>query len=140
MTKETEMRERTKESKAKESNTLSLTPAGAHTHKREELQRIARSIPTVEQVISFAKSILGFNDEHFCREWYRQMSMAFWCDEFGNLIRNWGWVFNKWRLNKDLFERLRDPERIPDARKGGAKRKSDNWRGTKREEVGNVLG
>ena len=55
-------------------------------------------------------------------------------------LRNWGWVFNKWRLNKDLFERLRDPERIPDARKGGAKRKSDNWRGTKKEEVGNVLG
>ena len=163
MSKETEMRERTKESKAKESNTLSLTPAGAHTPTptregaapavetaapdnplagltREELQRIARTRPTVEQVISFAKSILGFNDEHFCREWYRQMSMAFWCDEFGNLIRNWGWVFNKWRLNKDLFERLRDPERIPDARKGGAKRKSDNWRGTNPKEVGNVLG
>ena len=140
MTKENEMRERTKESKVKESNTLSLTPAGARTHTREELQQIARSIPTVDQVISFAKYILGFNDEHFCREWHRQMEMAFWCDEFGNLIRNWGWVFNKWRLNKDLFERLRDPERIPDARKGGAKRKSDNWRGTKREEVGNVLG
>ena len=140
MSKENEKRERTKESKAKESNTLSLTPAGAHTPTREELQRIARSIPTVEQVISFAHSIIGFTDDDFIREWHRQMSMAFWCDEFGNPIRNWGWVFNKWRLNKDLFERLRDPERIPDARKGGAKRKSDNWRGTKREEVGNVLG
>ena len=140
MTKENEKRERTKESKEKESNTLSLTPAGAHTHTREVLQRIARSIPTVEQVIGFAKYILGFNDEHFCREWHRQMEMAFWCDEFGNPIRNWGWVFNKWRLNRKLFEKLRDPGRIPDARKGGAKRKSDNWRGTKREEVGNVLG
>ena len=135
MSKENEKRERTKESKEKESISL------AHSARtREELQQIARSIPTVEQVISFSKCILGFDDEHFCREWHRQMEMAFWCDEFGNPIRNWGWVFNKWRLNKDLFERLRDPERIPDARKGGAKRKSDNWRGTKREEVGNVLG
>ena len=107
MSKENEKRERTKESKEKESTSL------AHTARtREELQRIARSIPTVEQVIGFAKYILGFNDEHFCREWHRQMEMAFWCDEFGNPIRNWGWVFNKWRLNKDLFERLRDPERI----------------------------
>ena len=141
MSKENEKRERTKESKVKESNTLSLTPAGARTPAREELQQIARSIPTVEQVISLSKCILGFDDEHFCREWHRQMQMAFWCDEFGNPIRNWGWVFNKWRLNKELFERLRDPDRIPDARNGGgAKRKSDNWRGTKREEVGSVLG
>ena len=135
MTKENEKRERTKESKDKESTSL------AHSARtREELQLIARSIPSVEQAISFAHSIIGFTDDDFIREWHRQMSMAFWCDEFGNPIRNWGWVFNKWRLNKKLFERLRDPERIPDARKGGAKRKGDNWRGTKREEVGNVLG
>lgn len=134
--KENEMRERSKESKEKESNSLALS-----ARTREELQQIARSIPSVEQVISFAHSIIGFTDDDFIREWHRQMSMAFWCDEFGNPIRNWGWVFNKWRLNKKLFDRLRDPDRISDARKGGdAKRKSDNWRGTKREEIGNVLG
>ena len=134
--KENEMRERSKESKEKESNSLALS-----ARTREELQQIARSIPSVEQVISFAHSIIGFTDDDFIREWHRQMSMAFWCDEFGNPIRNWGWVFNKWRLNKKLFEKLRDPDRISDARKGGdAKRKSDNWRGTKREEIGNVLG
>ena len=114
MSKENEKRERTKESKEKESNTLSHS-----ARAREELQQIARSIPTVEQVISFAHSIIGFTDDDFIREWHRQMSMAFWCDEFGNPIRNWGWVFNKWRLNKKLFEKLRDPNRIPDARKGG---------------------
>ena len=120
MGKENEKRERTKESKAKESISL------AHSARtREEIQQIARSIPTVEQVISFAHTIIGFTDDDFIREWHRQMSMAFWCDEFGNPIRNWGWVFNKWRLNKRLFERLRDPERIPDARKGSAKRKRE---------------
>ena len=117
MTKENEKRERTKESKVKESTSL------AHSARtREELQQIARSIPTVEQVISFAKNILGFNDVHFCREWHRQMEMAFWCDEFGNPIRNWGWVFNKWRLNKDLFERLKDLC-VPLRLNGGDKRK-----------------
>ena len=137
MSKENEKRERTKESKEKESTSL------AHSARtREELQQIARSIPTVEQVISFANSIIGFTDDDFCREWHRQMSMAFWCDESGNPIRNWGYVFNKWRLNKKLFERLRDPERIADARKsgGGSPRKADNWRGTNPKEVGNVLG
>ena len=140
MSKENEKRERTKESKEKESNTLSHS-----ARAREELQQIARSIPTVEQVISFAHSIIGFTDDDLIREWHRQMSMAFWCDEFGNPIRNWGWVFNKWRLNKKLFEKLRDPNRIPDARKGGrdgggSPRKADNWRGTRKEDIGDVLG
>ena len=135
MTKENEKRERTKESKVKESTSLALS-----ARTREDLRQIARSIPTVEQVISFAHAIIGFTDDDFIREWHRQMSMAFWCDEFGNPIRNWGWVFNKWRLNEKLFAKLRDPERVPDARKGGAKRKSDNWRGTRKEEIGDVLG
>ena len=133
--KENEKRESTKESKEKESTSLALS-----ARTREELQLIARSIPSVEQAISFAHSIIGFTDDDFIREWHRQMSMAFWCDEFGNPIRNWGYVFNKWRLNKRLFEKLRDPARIADARTGGAKRKCDNWRGTNPEEVGNVLG
>ena len=135
MIKEREKRERTKESKDKESTSLALS-----ARTREELQQIARSIPTIQQVTDYANTILGFTDEKFIREWYRQMSMAFWCDEFGNPIRNWGWVFNKWRLNQKLFEKLRDPNRIADASKPTTKRKSDNWRGTKQEEVGNVLG
>jgi len=136
MCKETEKRERSKESKDKESN--SLAP---HARTREELQQMARSIPTLEQVLSHAHTIMGFRDDDFVRDWYQQMNAVFWCDEFGNQIKNWAWVLNKWRLNRKIFERLRDPERIPDARKAGTGgRKADNWRGTKREEVGDVLG
>ena len=69
--KENEMRERSKESKEKESNSLALS-----ARTREELQQIARSIPSVEQVISFAHSIIGFTDDDFIREWHRQMSMS----------------------------------------------------------------
>jgi len=134
--KEPEKRERSKESKEQESNSLSLS-----TRTREELTEIARSIPTLEMVRERAKTLLNFHDERFIAEWYRQMEMSCWCDEFGNPIRNWGWVFNKWRLNEKLFKRLRDPERIADARKaGGRKHKADNYRGTRSEEVGDVLG
>jgi len=135
MDKETEMRERTKESKDKESSSLAL-PA----RTREELQLMARTIPTIDQVLSHAHTIMGFRDDDFIRDWYRQMNAVFWCDEFGNQIRNWAWVLNKWRHNRKLFDRLRDPERIPDVRKSGGRRKSDNWRGTKSEEVGDALG
>lgn len=135
MDKETEMRERTKESKDKESSSLALS-----ARTREELQLMARTIPTIDQVLSHAHTIMGFRDDGFIRDWYRQMNAVFWCDEFGNQIKNWAWVLNKWRHNRKLFDRLRDPERIPDARKSGGRRKSDNWRGTKSEEVGDVLG
>jgi len=135
MAKETEMRERTKESKDKESSTL------AHSARtREELQLMARTIPTLDQVLSHAHSIMGITDDGFIRDWYRQMNAAFWCDELGNQIKNWGWVLNKWYRNRKLFERLRDPERIADARKSDVRRKSDNWRGTKSGEIGDVLG
>ena len=52
---------------------------------------------------------------------------------------------NALRLNRPFFEKLRDPNRIPDARKGGrdgggSPRKADNWRGTRKEDIGDVLG
>lgn len=139
MSKEKEMRESSKESIEKESYTLTYTPPHART--REENQKMAGTIPTLAQVISHAQSTLAFNDEEFLTEWYREMDCAFWCDEFGNPMKNWGWILNKWRANRRLFERLRDPDRLPDARKGSrSKRKSDNWRATRKEDMDDVLG
>lgn len=66
-----------------------------------------------------------------------------WCyPETGTPIRHWPAYFRLWRVNRSFFERLRDPERIPDARKGrtaAGGRKADNWRGTKPENMDDVL-
>ena len=135
----TEKRERSKESKerkVKESISHSLS-----ARTREEMQRLAGSVPTLEQVKSYAHDCLGYTDDAFIEDWYRQMSMSFWCDQYGKPIRNWGWVFNKWRLSEKYFAKLRDPARIADMRSGkaGPARKADNWRGTRKEDLDDVL-
>ena len=142
MSKENEKRERTKESKEKES--VIFAQASARAREAELLPPVidVHKPPTLELLLAFAHIRCKFYDDTYTREWHRLMTDEYqWLHpDTGTPIRHWPAYFRLWRMNEPYFAMLRDPQRIPDARKGGAKRKSDNWRGTKREEVGNVLG
>lgn len=126
MSKEVEMRESSKESKDQEKSTLSHTAHDAHARlhacTRVELQQLAQHIPTPEEVLERSHAFLNFYDDIFLLQWYCGMCFSVWCDEFGNPIKNWGYTLWKWIQNRPLFNKLRDPDRIPDARKA---RKSD---------------
>jgi len=98
--------------------------------------------PSLELLLAFAHLRCHFFDDAFTREWHRIMTdELFWCNaETGRRICHWPAYFRVWRENRKLFEKLRDPDRIPDARKATGGRKADNWRGTRKEDIGNVLG
>jgi len=161
MSKETEKRERTKESKDKER--AYPCHASARAHARDPQQglsttevRLLRSspeaddrqlaadyvktIPSIERAISHA-ALRHYDDAEFVRSWYMAMEMDAWMNRFGEPIRNWCSVLERWIHNRAYFDKLNDPNRIPDARKSGSGgRKADNWRGTRKEDVGDVLG
>lgn len=141
--KENEMRERSKERKEKES--VLFAQASARAHEGEVLPPVidVRTPPSLKLLLAFAHIRCRFYDDAFTREWHRVMKDEYlWLHpETGTPIRHWPAYFRLWRTNEAYFAKLRDPDRIPDVRKGGGtKRKSDNWRGTKEGEVGDVLG
>jgi len=99
--------------------------------------------PSLELLLAFAHHRCHFFDDAFTREWHRIMSEELmWCyPESGRPISHWPAYFRLWRIKRALFEKINDPERIPDARTVGSRgRKADNWRGTRREDIGDVLG
>lgn len=79
--------------------------------------------PTLEMAISMARDIMNFRDEAFIREWFEDMAMAFWRDEWGKPITNWGLKLNRWIRNKAVFAAKRDPARIAPISGGVAARK-----------------
>lgn len=105
------------------------------------------SKPSLELLLAFAHRRCHFFDDDFTREWHRVMEEEFQWEhpKTKKPIDPWPAYFREWRLNRPFFEKLRDPNRIPDARKGGrdgggSPRKADNWRGTRKEDIGDVLG
>ena len=144
MGKEKEKRERSKESIEKES--VFFASSSARAREAEILPPVidVKEPPSLDLLLSFAHIRCQFFDDDFTRSWFRLMNDEFmWCHpENGDPIKHWPAYFRLWRANRKFFDRLRDPDRIPDARRGGgtATRKSDNWRGTRKEDIGNVLG
>ena len=60
------------------------------------------------------------------------METAGWCDEKGEPIHNWGKILAIWIHNHARIKKLRDPDRIPDARtsqsgRGGFVRRPSNY-------------
>jgi len=107
---------------------------------RDTLRAYVQEIPTIERAISHA-ALRNFYDELFVRSWYASMDMDSWSDRFGEPVNNWCSILERWIHNRTFFEKLNDPNRIPDARTVGSRgRKADNWRGTRKEDIGDVLG
>ena len=88
----------------------------AYTHARRQLSSYAKRIPTLEMVLSHCHHRMCFHDDEFVRYWYNQMEFQLWCDRLGNPIKNWAYELSVWIGNRAFFERLRDPDRLPDAR------------------------
>ena len=136
--------------KEKESHGDIVTPARARVELPPFLD--VRTPPSLELLLAFAHERCGFYDDEFTCEWFRMMNDEFlWCHPGnGRPIRHWPAYFRIWRANRKFFERLRDPERIPDARKCGTMasadprairvKHADNWRGTRKEDIDDVLG
>ena len=131
------------ESKGKEKESVFFASSAC---ARETLPPVidVRTPPSLELLLAFAHLRCRFFDDAFTREWFHMMNDEFmWCHpETGTPIRHWPAYFRLWRANRAFFDKLRDPNRIPDAGKGGAAatRHADNWRGTRKEDIGDVLG
>jgi len=93
-------------------------------------------IPTRQRAIEHAR-LRGFADSDFVSSWYDKMDMANWNDRHGMAIENWGLSLMRWFSYRDFFNKLQDPNRIPDAVSGGGRAggKPVNWRGTRKEDL-----
>ena len=130
----------------------SCCSADAVVRAREELPATidVKTPPSLDLLLAFAHIRCNFFDDDFTREWYRLMNDEYmWIHpDNGRPIRHWPAYFRLWRANNKYFEVLHDPRRIPDARKGRGRspsapisnRRADNWRGTREEDIGDVLG
>ena len=139
------MQERSKEKIAlKEKKKEAPPPPASPARTREELPAViaVNKPPTLELLLAFAHLRCDFFDDEFTREWFRIMNDEYlWCyPETGTPIRHWPAYFRLWRVKRKLFEKLNDPERLPDARKGGrTPRRADNWIGTPTESLEKVF-
>ena len=110
---------------------------------RERLPPVidVRTPPSLELLLAFAHQRCHFFDDAFTREWFRIMNdeLLWLHPETGTPIRHWPAYFLRWRANRAFFEKLRDPSRIPDARKGIGPRKADNWIGTPPDRIEDVF-
>ena len=88
--------------------------------------------PTLELLLAFAHVRCDYFDDDFTREWFSVMNDEYmWrYPETGEPIRHWPAYFRLWRVKRKLFEKLNDPNRIPDARNGNGPRKADSWIGS----------
>ena len=70
--------------------------------------------PSLELLLAYAHSRLGYYDDAFTREWHRVMSVELmWCyPKTGKPILHWPAYFREWRANRRFFEVLRDPKRL----------------------------
>ena len=105
-------------------------------------------VPTLNQAVSFAATHIGKMKcpREVIEDWYSLCQMSQWCDKNGNPIHNWGHHLTSYAFYYAKHKAEADPERIPDARKGQKKEivisritRPANWRGTKKEDLENVL-
>ena len=77
-----------------------------------------KSPPSLELLLAYAHRRARFHDDDYTREWHRIMSEEFgWRDpKTGEALKHWGVLFRIWRKNRAMIEKVRDPDRIPDAR------------------------
>jgi len=101
---------------------LQFLRASPRAEHRRLLKQYVTTIPTMVRAVRHAQ-LRGFNDEAFVMEWYNCMDMSCWADRNGNPVRNWCNMLAQWIKNRELFDKLRDPDRIPDVVSGG------NWSG-----------
>lgn len=122
--------------------------AGACTGAREatKLPPVinVKTPPTLELLLAFAHVRCDYFDDDFTREWFRVMNDEYmWCyPETGEPIRHWPAYFRLWRVKRKLFEKLNDPDRIPDrtaVRLARGPRKADNWIGTPPDRIEDVF-
>ena len=108
---------------------------------RDLLESYVHDIPSIERVIAHMH-LRGYDDVDFIRKWYQEMEINCWCSRIGADISNWAATLKHYIDNRAFFAALRDPERIPDARKRGSSdiKHASNWRGTNKEDIGNALG
>ena len=112
---------------------------GRKRGKRPAVINVKR-MPTLEELLDFAHKRLKFFDDAYTREWHRLMSEEHqWKNMKGMPIKNWPAYFAKWRANRAMIEKARDPDRIPDARKNARGRLS-NHVDISKEERDDLLG
>ena len=96
--------------------------------------------PTLELLLAFAAS-RGWTDEAYMCKWFKMMSEElFWCHPVTGLpLNHWPAFFRRCYLNAHA----KGEGRSKRGRNGGSacpNRRADNWRGTREEDIGNVLG
>ena len=143
------MKEREKEKIAlkeieKESSSLRVDIRARAREAKEHLPPVidVHTPPSLELLLAYAHHRCRFFDDTFTCEWHRIMQDEFeWIHpKTKRRIDPWTAYFREWRLNRSFFEALRDPNRLPDARKGrGGPRKADNWIGTPPEKIEEVF-
>ena len=93
-------------------------------------------VPTLEFLLEWAEQKGKYPDTEWIKAWYKDMvEEKYWTnDEFGLCIRNWPAYFRGAYLNAHEKTRTSDTPRI-DVRRHAA-----NWRGTRKEDLDDVLG
>ena len=95
--------------------------------------------PTLELLLAFAAS-RGWTDEAYTRKWFGEMSEElFWCHPVTGLpLNHWPAYFRRCYLD----DHAKGEGRSKKGRNGTVctPRRADNWRGTREEDIGNVLG
>jgi len=107
---------------------------------RELYRSYVANIPTIARAVAHAQ-LMGCFDAAFVRKWYDCMDMSCWADSHGNPIQNWCHLLMRWIENRAYFDKLQDPNRIPDTLAGGGRAgaKPINWRGTRKEDLDGFL-
>jgi len=108
---------------------------------RQLIRQYVAPEPTLARAVRHA-GLRGCTDEAFVRKWYDCMDMSCWTDGYCHQILNWCYLLAKWMLNRYYFDKLQDPNRIPDAVSGGGRAggKPVNWRGTRKEDLDAFFG
>ena len=91
--------------------------AAVNEKDRQLVSDYLRSIPTLERAIKHMALHRNFKDADFIREWYTAQEVNCWCNKFGSQIDNWPGLLYKWIENRAFFNAVKDPERLPDARR-----------------------
>ena len=85
----------------------------------ERRRRYVHGTPSLEAVLAHCRLFRPQTPEAIIRAWYNETAMAMWCDKEGNPIKNWAYHLMLYINYYSLHQAMRDPERIPDARKRG---------------------
>ena len=114
----------------------------------EEQSAFVRTIPTLKTVLSHNKNRINPSiDEKIVREWFAICEASDWIAGDGTPIYCWPRHLMNFANYYDKNKAEQDPNRVPDANKPKVIRHehinirhADNWRGTREEDIGDVLG